>query len=1157
MMHDEKRSADPEAPADDVDEPGPRAAEVDSGGDEASDAALEPSPGATGEDADERGDADALAVRDADAADAPQAGDADALSEGDEGDEGDAEGDEAWEAAEDADDAENADDAERPARRSLLENWTAYTHPRPGEPEPEPESEPDSEDIHGAVSDALADLALPETDDADDGDEASASHSGILPPPPDRSGADFDAYDEDKDEGPEFFHETVADETLGSSPDWRVRLGTAIAVDVDDDDELDELVPSPSPNLGLPVDDDEDEALALVADHDPRPSPDDDPALGMRRRGPGEGAAEGLDPSPSGLPSFGEALDDDVIAEPVLEIGVPDDDEPELPAAAAEAEEVSPVAAESAAVEAAVEAEPASEAHADDEEPEATHSGRWLKRWTSEMLALPDDEDELRAMVARAEAEREAAAAIEPEPAKSSATLSMSGEIIESELGASASKISMSGEILADLDDVDPASRSGADLEVPLARPRDEWIADDSDPGDDFYGDPFPLDDWQDVGNLEGYVVRGLYRLGASIGRGDSFRVFEATRTDTEEPVVLKLLGPDYPPNEDRAQLFRREARAMARFHDARVARVLDVGTTRDGLSYMALEHLDGSSLSALLATEGPLPWARAGAVVRQVLGVTAALHAKGRIQRTIHPDNIYLLSDDEDGEPRVKLTNVGLTPLATHYRRVDGKLAVTPEGLLGSAEYMAPEVVSGNLPDAQSDVYAAGILLYELLAGRPPFLAESLMGLLKKHLYEEPVTLRATVHAAEIPDGIEGVILKALEKDPDRRHDGIRELAEELAAAEARQREVSRAKNLLSAVDAALWGDDDERMARLAAEAPPPDRVTLHEVPIAPLTDDDMSAEERAAKAAELAKTAAEERAAEASAVAPIPAAPIPAAEPEGDLKRTLLTVVLGVAAVAVLFLLMRPANPPSERATTSAPASTRGVVEPDGSAGVADPSGATLAGATSAGATAATADPSSGAQPADPSAADSSADPSEGAPDSPDPSEGALDPSEGAPLDPSEGAPLDPSEGAPLDPSDGLDPSEGAADPSEGGPVEPSSSSGADTTAAAEPPPAEDKDKGSKPVKALPETLSDAVIRSRLGGVRKQVSKQCGQATGLFAPVGLTVKVRVEVDPQGKAKATPLKSSATGRCAAKIVDGLSFPKSKSGGALVHTFKL
>ncbi|MCA9663437.1 MAG: protein kinase, partial [Myxococcales bacterium] len=1006
-----------------------------------------------------------------------------------------------------------------------------------------------------ALADALAD-ALPGGDDLSEpaADDASASHSGILPPPPDRSGAEFDAYDEDKDEGPEFFHETVADETLGSAPDWRARLGTAIAVDVDDDDDdLDHLVTRSS--AGLPVvDDDDDEPLALVPDHDQRPSPDDDPAVGMRRRGPDEVAPEGVDPTPSGAPSLevGLPVDDDDEAPPLV-LGIPADDDPELidesPSEDATTDEV-PTADE---VATATEPEPELEAKAkpEESEPEATLSGRWLKRWTSEMLALPDDEDELRAMVARAEAERDEAGAVEPEPSTSSATLSMSGEIIESEGGASASKISMSGEILADLDEVDPASRSGASLESPLPRPREAWIADDSDPGDDYYGDPFPLDDWQDAGRLQGYVVRGLYALEASVGRGDSFRVFRATRADTGEPVVLKLLGPDYPPNEDRAQLFRREARAMARFHDARVVSVLDVGTTRDGLSYAALESLEGSSLSALIAEEGPLPWARAAAIVRQVLDVTAALHAKGRIHRTIHPDNIYILGDDEDGEPRIKLTNVGLTPLATHYRRVDGKLAVTPEGLLGSAEYMAPEVVSGNLPDAQSDVYAAGILLYELLAGRPPFLAESLMGLLKKHLYEEPVTLRATVHAAEIPDGIEGVILKALEKDPAKRHDGIRELADELAAAEARQREVSRAKNLLSAVDASLWGDDDERMEKLAAEAPPPDRVTLHEVPIAPLTDDDMSAEEKeekAAKAAELAEAEAAKEAA-ASAVAPVVATPA-AEEPEDDLKRTLMTIVLGIAAVAVLFVLLKPASGPERGATTSqATSASQGGVAPERtSAGIADPSGAA-------------ADPSAGAVDSSGSrtASGGALDPSEGAPL--DPSEGApLDPSEGAPLDPSEGAPLDPSESGPFDPSEGLDPSEGAFDPSEGAPDagEPSTTTtgaeAAATTGADTPPPS---DAGRKPAPKLPDTLSDATIHAKLGGLRKRVSKQCGQATGLFAPVGLTVNVRVEVDPQGKAKATPTKSSATGRCAAKIVDGLSFPKSKKGGAVVHTFKL
>ncbi|HGG58022.1 MAG TPA: hypothetical protein ENK31_09535, partial [Nannocystis exedens] len=445
-------------------------------------------------------------------------------------------------------------------------------------------------------------------------------------------------------------------------------------------------------------------------------------------------------------------------------------------------------------------------------------------------------------------------------------------------------------------------------------RPRALWISESRESAD-FYGAPFPLDRWQRADNLIDYVVRGRYRLTRSLGRGDSFRVFLAERMDGGGAVVVKLLGPDYPPTEERAELFRSEARRMAQLDDPRVVEVIDIGTTRDGLSYVVIERLEGPSLSEFIEGEGPLPWAKASSIVCQVLEVTVSLHAQGHTHRTIHPDNIYI-TGERDGVPEIRLTNVGLTPLVTHYRRDDGKLAVTPEGLLGSAEYMAPEVVSGNLPDVQSDVYAAGVLLYELLAGRPPFLGQSLMGLLKKHLYETPASLRATVYAAEIPDGIEGVLFKALEKDPAMRYSGIAEFAAELTAAELRQRELTRTKGLLSAVDAALWGDDEESLAEIVEQQPVSNRRTLHEVPISPLTDEDLSAEERESRDASASM---------AAAVVAMPAASDPAvaeqassaasANDDSDSDNTGRTLILAVAIVAllaILFILTRPGGTP-----------------------------------------------------------------------------------------------------------------------------------------------------------------------------------------------------------------------------------------------------
>ncbi|MCB9570012.1 MAG: protein kinase [Myxococcales bacterium] len=1017
-------------------------------------------------------------------------------------------------------------------RRSFLENWAAFSVPVGEQGE-----------IHNAVSDALAevvDTARPAIELADE------SGSGSLPPPPDRSGASFHVWDE-KDDRPEFFHETVADETLGSSSDWRLRLGTAIAVDVDDeDDDDDELeLPPPPPSavvagsLGDDEAGDDDEELRLGPDHEAR-SADDDELLTL---GPVGDEARADEASAAANASSDEAAS--AAASALGEIADEDEDE----AASASASAVGEIADE-----------------VEDDAPKgrATESGRWVARWTAELLAIPDEDEAASASRSGAVAEvadDEVSELDEDAPDEDEdddaprrrsrqPSMSITGEIVDDDdeeaLASEAAEADEAAEAAAlegldeaaEAEDAEDEAEEAAEGDASISleeelvpRPRSVWIADESDPPESFYGDPFPLDRWQDPRSLVGRVIRGAYRLTEPVGRGDSFRVYLAEQIVTGEPLVIKLLGPDYPPSEERAALFRREAREMARLPHPKVVEVIDVGTTRDGLSYVALERLAGSSLASLLANQGPLAWEKATSIVRQVLEVTLALRDKGHVHRTIHPENVYVVGE-VDGEPSVKLTNVGLTPLSTHYRRPDGNLAVTPEGLLGSAEYMAPEVVSGNLPDEHSDVYAAGILLYEVLVGKPPFLGESLIGLLKKHLYDEPPSLRAQVASGvELPDGIEAVILKALEKDPAQRHADVGELARELAAAEARQHEVARAKTLLSAVDAALWGDDEESMVELAERAGDAEEEPRDEPPISPLTDEDLSEEEKveavARRTAAMLKAVADTPTETAPVEEAAPATVLPTPQASGgeaSMSRMVIGGVILAVAALVFFVIIRPGGEPVKPTQVAERGAGAGKVA---GAGPEKTPEKTSEGPAEAGPEAG--DPS-GTPPTVGELTAGAVDPSEGA---------ALDPSEGAALDPSEGAALDPSEGAALDPSEGdaLDPSEGdALDPSDGG---------------------EAAVGGGEPA-AIPDVLDDATIRSKLSGVRSRVSKQCGQTTGLFAPVGLTIKVRVEVDPSGRVKATPVNAgSKLGICAAGIVNRMRLPRSKKGGSTVHTFKL
>ncbi|MBN8611827.1 MAG: serine/threonine protein kinase [Deltaproteobacteria bacterium] len=244
----------------------------------------------------------------------------------------------------------------------------------------------------------------------------------------------------------------------------------------------------------------------------------------------------------------------------------------------------------------------------------------------------------------------------------------------------------------------------------------------------------------------------GRYELGELLGEGGQGRVFRAVRDDGLA-VAIKVLAAELAGSELARARFAREQLATERVEHDNAVRVLDAGALPSGRGYLVTELLEGSSLAAELAASGPPPIARAQTIVRACAATLAHAHGLGVIHRDVKPSNVFLLADG-----RVKLLDFGLA-------RVAGQRSLTgPGAMLGTPTYVAPEQTYTKA-GPPADVYALGCVLFELLAGRPPFLGGA-VAVIRAHLREPPPTL-ATLAPQPIPPALAALVTQMLAKDP------------------------------------------------------------------------------------------------------------------------------------------------------------------------------------------------------------------------------------------------------------------------------------------------------------------------------------------------------------------------------------------------------
>jgi serine/threonine-protein kinase len=283
----------------------------------------------------------------------------------------------------------------------------------------------------------------------------------------------------------------------------------------------------------------------------------------------------------------------------------------------------------------------------------------------------------------------------------------------------------------------------------------------------------------EDHDPLVGQLIDGRYLVQGRIGEGGMGMVYRATPREGGDAVAIKVLKADYLRDEQIRRRFMHEARIVSNLQHPQAVRLHDFGQMPDGNFFMVMELLQGESLAERL-TYKFLSWREVFDIVTPICRALGEAHSKGVVHRDLKPENIFI-ARGALGEETPKLIDFGVA------RQLDQATITHTGAMWGTPAYMSPEQARGERVEAAADIYAIGIILYELICGTLPFNASSQMGYAVKHMHEQPRSLTTLPGLVSPPPELDALILELLEKDPARRPASIEHVAQRLDAIRAR----------------------------------------------------------------------------------------------------------------------------------------------------------------------------------------------------------------------------------------------------------------------------------------------------------------------------------------------------------------------------------
>ncbi|MHB1313756.1 MAG: serine/threonine-protein kinase, partial [Gemmatimonadaceae bacterium] len=279
--------------------------------------------------------------------------------------------------------------------------------------------------------------------------------------------------------------------------------------------------------------------------------------------------------------------------------------------------------------------------------------------------------------------------------------------------------------------------------------------------------------------DLMGTVVADRYHILKKLGEGGMGQVYLAEHVKMGRKSALKVMNPGMNQDADAIARFNREAANASRLNHPNICAIYDFGETPDGLIYLAMEFIEGQSLTSLIEKSGALPPARAAAIIHQSADALQVAHDAGIVHRDLKPDNI-MIAKNRDGSDLAKVVDFGIAKAHSSDAQ-----KVTKTGLVvGTPEYMSPEQLSGDKLDGRSDIYSLALVAFNCLTGKLPFAGESAQEAMIARLIEQPKTLAEMKPDVAWPAEVQAVMDKALVRDAAERYQSAAQFGRELWAA-------------------------------------------------------------------------------------------------------------------------------------------------------------------------------------------------------------------------------------------------------------------------------------------------------------------------------------------------------------------------------------